>query len=295
MRSFTSLKNYYVSLSQLNSTDNATLGGQMINDAHRYLFQKYYDNERSITINSVTGQQVYTLPFNNFQIKDVTVRIGGLLYTPPEILSRVDWDITNFIQFQSSYPFSYFIYNNQLLIFPIPSADNDPITFNYKIRLPDLSLEDYAIGTVSVNAGSTTVTGSGTSWQVTTGINELRWLNIPFPGGDNEWYQVANVADSTHLTLTSAYTGLANVTGATYTLGQIPIIKEDFQDLLVYRPLSIYFNSINKDDSKKQYFQSLWDQGISRMDDLEGSKTTDVGLGGSNPILNPNLYPFSIG
>lgn len=295
MRSLTSLTNYYGSLSTNTDPINLTLGKTMINDAHRYLIEKYYDNERSMTIQSVAGQQAYTLPFNNFQIKDITVQVGGLLYTPPEILSRVDWDISNFIQFQSSYPFSYFIYNNQLLIFPVPSASNNPITFNYKIRVPDLVLDDVITGTVAVNANSNQVIGTGTSWQITTGINEFRWLNIPFPNGDNEWYQVANVSDSTHLTLVSPYSGLQNVTGAAYTLGQIPIIKEDFQDLLVYRPLVIYYESINKDSEKAEMYQNLWNLGIQRLDAIEGSKTTDVGLGGPNPIFNPNLFPYSIG
>lgn len=373
MRSLTNLVTYYTTLSQNNSAANIANGKTMINDAHRYLFQKYYDNEKQLVIQTVTGQQAYTLPFNNFQIKDITVRVGGLLYTPPEVLSRQDWDIENFIQYQSSYPLSYFIYNNQLLIFPIPSADNEPITFNYKTRMPDLVLDDVIAGTVSVNAntvnttsnlfggtsgyttstniattggsgtgctvditalsgvitaivlnnkgngysvgdiltitggsgdavftvasvlGSQTVIGSGTGWQITTGINELRWLNIPFPSGDNEWYQVAKVNSATELTLVSPYTGLETVSGANYTLGQIPIIKEDFQDLLVYRPLAIYFESINKDEGKRAFYQSLWQEGISRMDEFEGSKTTDVGLGDATPVYNPNLYPYSLG
>jgi len=370
MKTYTTLKNLFVSLSQNSSSDNRTLAGQLINDGHRYLFQKYYDNERSYTVpgGTIQGVQEYTLPFNNFQVKDVTVRVGGFLYTPPEILTRQQWDYLNFVQYQSTFPFRYFIYNNKLLIFPIPSANGDPITINYKIRMPDLVLDDVTTGTVSVNintvvsttnlfggtssyttatgvvttggtgtsctvditavsgvitaitinnpgsgysvgdtltitggdgtatfevaavAGGRIVTGSGTSWAVTTGINELRWLNIPFPGGDNEWYQVESVDSTTQLTLVSPYSGITAVSGSSYTLGQVPIIREDFQDLLVYRPLMIYFSSINKDDSKKAQFEGLYNDGISRMDEYEGMKSTDVSLGTEAPTYNSNLF-----
>lgn len=292
MKTFTTLVNYYGSLSQADDAQNLTLGKQMINDAHRYLFQKYYDNERTYTVpgGTITGQQAYTLPFNNFQIKDVTIQVGGFLYTPPEILTRQEWDQLNFIQYQSTFPFRYFIYNNQLLIFPIPSTDGEPITINYKIRIPDLVLDDVTTGTVSVLPGDQTVIGTGTNWTITTGTNELRWLNIPLPGGDNEWYQVQSVDSTTQLTLVSPYSGITNVSGASYTLGQVPIIKEDFQDLLVYRPLMIYFSSINKDDSKEQQFYRLYKAGIERMDEFEGAKSTDVSLGTDAPILNPNLF-----
>lgn len=367
MKTFQQLYNGYVTLSQNNNAANVAFGKERINDTHRYLMEKYFDNERSFTSNTVTGQQAYTLPFNNFQIKDITVMVGGLLYTPPEVLTRQEWDQQNFIKYQSSYPLSYFIYNNQLLIFPIPSADGEPITFNYKIRVPDLVMDDYIAGTVEVNIktvqtvvqlaggtgyataanvvtsggtgtgctvdivalngivteikvnqagsgytigdillisggdgtasftvtqtiGSQTVTGVGTTWQVTTGINELRWITIPFPTGDNEWYQVKSVDSTTSLTLVSPYSGLAPVTSASYTLGQVPIIKEDFQDLLMYRPLMIYFSSINGDETKRGQFESLYNEGISRMDAYEGSKTTDVALGDPTAIFNPNLF-----
>jgi hypothetical protein len=370
MKSLTTLQNYYVSLSTNSTPENITLGNQMINDTHRYLLEKYYNNERQYVVpgGTRTGVQAYAVPFNNFQVKDVTVKVGGLLYTPPEILTRQDWDQLNFIQYQSSYPIGVFFYNGQLLIFPIPSADGEPITFNYKIRVPDLVLQDVVAGTVSVtvnnvNTGnlvfggtsgytnalnvSTTggtgtgctvdiltsggivtsviiksgghdytvgdvltitggdgtatfvvsslvdgsvITGSGTGWQITTGINEFRWITIPFPQGDTEWYQVKSVDSATQLTLVAPYTGLSAVSASGYTLGQVPLITEDFQDLLAYRPLMIYYSSINPDPIRRSQFESLYNAGIVRMDEFSGSKTTDVSLGGDTPIFNPNLF-----
>src|SRR5690348_13171737 len=60
MKSFTTLKNLFGSLSTNSSTTNLTLGGQLINDQHRYLIQKYFDNERTSVTTTVGGMSLTT-------------------------------------------------------------------------------------------------------------------------------------------------------------------------------------------------------------------------------------------
>ncbi len=53
MKSFTQLQNYFTTATQNTSTANITWGNQLINDEHRYLLQKYFNNE---TIYSIPTQ-----------------------------------------------------------------------------------------------------------------------------------------------------------------------------------------------------------------------------------------------
>lgn len=69
----------------------------------------------------------------------------------------------------------------------------------------------YRTGTVSVTNGSTTVTGSGTSWVTGVGIGEA------FYGPDGRVYEIANIISATQLTLGSAYLG-ATQTGQAYQI-----------------------------------------------------------------------------
>ena len=67
---------------------------------------------------------------------------------------------------------------------------------------------EYTTGTLSVNQGSTSVTGSGTAWNTagTFGSNNVRAGGKLVIDGGVEVYEVASVASDTSLTLTSMYT-----------------------------------------------------------------------------------------
>lgn len=299
MKTLTTLSNYYVSLSQNSSTENVTLGKQMINDAHRYLLQKYFNNENTYLDATVANQQGYNVPPNYSKMKDVTITLGanGLKYTPKEVLTRIEWDNINMLPYTSDIPYYYFIYNNVVNIFPIPSSTGNVITFNYKIRVPDLTLDDYSTGTVSVTNDGTTVTGSGTSWlsqflpSAGSVINESLWIKFNYPNGDGNWYQISSIASNTSLTLVGPYMG-QTASSVTYTIGQIPLLLEDFHDLTVYRPLNIYFSSIRPDPSRASEFKALYNEGIERLDDYSGSKSVNVDLGDNANFVNPNLFYF---
>lgn len=240
------------------------------------------------------GVQGYNIPFNYSKMKDVTINVGQLKFLPTEINTRQEWDNVNFLPYSSDIPRYYFIYNGIINIFPIPSTTGNVITINYKLRVPDLTIDDVTNqGTISVNIGSTAVTGVATTWQPTRGTSELRWLRIDFPDGDEMWYQIQSVNSTTSITLVNPYNGTANVSGsATYTIGQMPLIIEDFQDMLVYRPLYIYYSSINSDSEKASRFKALWDEGIALLDDYSGSKSVNVDLGQTPQQINPNLFIY---
>lgn len=296
----TDLVNYAASLSQNTSAINIALLRPMINDSHRYLLEKYFFNEASTTIPTVAQQQFYNLPYDYSKLKTFTITQGQLRWTPTEILSREDWDRLNVFPYYSDIPNNYFIYNNQLGIWPIPSTTANTITFNYKRRVTDLSITDYTTGTVSATNGNATITGSGTSFLTTflpasgTVLPLNLWLKITPPSGDGNWYQVSSITSNTSITLVNTYQGIST-SGASFVIGQLPLLLEDYHDLLVYRVLMIYFSTIVDNPNKRKEFADLYQSGIEMLDGYAGSKALQVNLRGAINTINPNSYPSSIG
>lgn len=368
MKSLTVLGSLYQSLSQNASTTNLTLGKQLINDQHRYLIEKYFDNlntsvvttvggddytttatislgavsatlssswtlttgyqltnfsnsdQRSVlytngstaitwsvglsaaatTAISTVGMQAYQLPANISKIKDMTVSVGQLKFLPMPIMTQSDWDAVNFLPYTSDIPQYYYIYNNQLNIFPIPSTTGNIITFNYKLRVADLSYADYSTGTVAGTVGSTAVTGTTTSWN-TTGTYPLNvdltyanlFIKIDPPKGDGIWYQIRKFTSDTAVTLVTPLVNLPVATGATYTIGQFPLLSEDFHDMLVHGALKIYYNSINKQPEQFKMYDALYKERLELLSEYAGTRQVNVDLGATPNPVNPNLFIYA--
>lgn len=285
----------------LNSTTITWVGG--LTEAQL----AYVNTSVNSTTISVGGLQFYRLPPNYGKLKDVTITVGNLKWTLNEVDSREAWDKLNVFPYYADIPNNYFIFpggdhGGMLGIWPIPSTTGNLITFNYKFRVPDLSIADYMTpGTVAVVNGSTTVTGTSTTWQVTTNaVLESRWIQIApnataANSGDNLWYQIASVDSATSLTLYQPYQGTsvtASPAGTGYTIGQMPIIAEDFQDMLPYRALVFYFSSIVDNPKKAAEFQSLYDQKRELLNEYSGSNSIQVNLSPRSIGKNPNLFPY---
>lgn len=268
-----------------------------------------YVNTSVITIAlSIGGQQFYRMPPNYSKLKDVTITVGQLQWTLTEVLTRSEWDNLNVFPYYASIPSKFFIYpggdhGGKIGIWPIPSTTGNNLTFNYKFRVPDLSIADYTTpGTIAVANGATTVTGAGTSWQVTTNAgNESRWLQIApnataANSGDNLWYQIASIDSATSLTLYQPYQG-TSVTAAPaggYTIGQMPLIAEDFQDMLVWKVLTYYFSSIVDNPKKFAEFGSMYDTKLKLLQEYSGSNTINVNLSPKRAFRgNPNNFVYN--
>lgn len=248
---------------------------------------------------TIGGVQFYAMPPNYSKLKDVTITVGVLRWTMTEVRTREEWDNLNVFPYYASIPSKYFIYpggdrGGQIGIWPIPSNTGNVITFNYKYRVPELSIADYSTGTVSVSNGGTVITGSGTMWTPTTNSQlESRWIQISESKGDALWYQVRSVDSSTQITLYQPYQGIS-VSGGSYTLGQMPLIAEDFQDMLVWKALSYYFSSIVDNPKKAAEFQSVYDRKLQLLADYSGQNTVNVNLSPKRAFRgNPNLFPYN--
>lgn len=249
---------------------------------------------------SVGGIQYYPAPPNYSKLKTVTINVGSLKYTPTEILSREEWDKLNVFPYYGDIPNNYFVTpgsdgSAKIAFWPIPATTGNVITFNYKYRVADLSLPDYSTGTVTASRGSTTLTFSGATLPITTNHQlESRWIQIPSPTGDNLWYQISSIDTTSSCILYQPYQG-SNVTGASYIIGQMPILMEDFQDMSLWKALTFYFSSKVDNPTKRQEFQDQYDTKLKMLNEYAGQKTVHVNLGRRPPSINPNLFPQTIG
>lgn len=76
------------------------------------------------------------------------------------------------------------------------------------------TIADYTTGTVTVSSGSTSVTGSGTTFTTTHGDGTYF---IQFQGA-NDWYRVSARSSNTAITLEKAYQPTSNLTAGTFIL-----------------------------------------------------------------------------
>jgi len=121
-------------------------------------------------------------------------------------------------------------------------------------------------------------------------MSESRWLQIAQPSGDDQWYQIAKVNSATSITLMSPYQGNTASGATSYTIGQMPLLMEDFQDMLVWKPLMIYYSTISKDTEKFRQFASLYNEKLKLLDEYAGQKTINVNLSRRPSQPNPNIF-----
>ena len=282
-------------------SDNSTWAMEIVNETLRYLTTRYYFNERTYTDTTVSQQQYYNLPPQIKKLINITVHIGGVLWQPLECPSRQKWDYLNVIPtYYQDYPSYYFIYDGQVGLWNIPASSGNTITMNYKTRIIDLSMADVTDAsssqTMSATNASTTITASGSVF-----LNWMagQWIRIPFSSsdstsGDNEWYQIDSITNSTTAVLKNNYTG-ASVSGAAFTIGQTPLLPEDYQDLPLYRMGIIYYTTRFPDPARAQLYQGLYDRGAAALDEEYGSKSTGIVLNDVDmDMVNPNLYARSL-
>lgn len=275
------------------------------------------------TVLTTVGVQAYAIPANISKITNDTITIGQLRFKPSPVMTRDEWDILNTLPYTSDIPNQYFIYNGNVEFWPIPSSTGNIIQFNYKSRVPDLSTAflfsdtsgtayvagsptfDYQVGSLAtITAGSTAITGTSTSWN-TTGKYPLNtdvsiynlYLNIPAPSGDGLWYPISKFTSDTALTLgTPIQNASASSTASHgYAIAQLPLLSEDFHDMIVNGALTTYFTSVVDNPNKFGQFKGMYDSKLELLKAYAGTKAVNVDLGSQQMLGggNPNLYTYS--
>jgi len=288
MKSYSELINLYEELTNNTETANTTLGKELINDGIRLCHSKmpsdWWFLEDSITETTVASQQAYNLRHNFEKVITVTVLVGTTSYTLKEVTSQNQWEQLNQTSYSSDTASHFRIFNKQIELYPIPSSSGNTITVFMKKKVKNIGQADYTTGTITATNGSATITGSGTTF--TSGMVG-RFLKVD---DDGEWYEIDSFSSTTSITLKTKYQG-TTVSGASYTIGEMPALPENFHMLPVYYAVSIYYSTKNTQTDKFSIYDSLWVEGKEDMKLDNRSRSNSLIVSDtSTPLENPNLF-----
>ena len=233
------------------------------------------------------------LPYDVDLVESVSVDVSDTLYTPDPSPSKKEWDKLHYTDYTSDIPTKWFVRDGKFALWPRPATSGNIIGLNTKIRVPDLNVADYTTGTVDIiTNGSVKVTGDSTVW---TTPMVGRWLrvthsNTAASSGDGEWYRIAAVESATILYLDRPYGGRSLTTGAaaTYTIGQMGLLPEAFQDLPEIYGAYRYWSK--EKDERANGFKVLLDEGVSDLFISYGFNDLSmvVDEGDDDFMINPN-------
>lgn len=300
MLTTTGVQNQWADLTQNSTASNKARGLQLYNQQTRYYATKYWftEVEQNYPGGTVAGQTAYKEPYDMKDVIDFYIISGSLRYVVTESPNAIFWDQLQFAQYSSDIPQYYWRFNGTTNVFPTPASSGHQLTWRYKRRLIDLSLQDYTTGTVSITTLTSAVVGVGTSWFAGMAGSWIQIANnntSATTSGDNGWYQIFSVTDTTHLTLVNQYQG-ATVAGGSYTIGQTSVIPEDYQDVPLYAGLRVYYTSIVPDKAQAALYTNLAEMQETKLDAEFGNKSTNVRITSADAeMTNPNLYIRSIG
>lgn len=241
------------------TTNSLVLFKSLINQTQNKLLALRKDiTETSATIPTVALQQSYDLPYNYGKVFSVTMTVGQIAYVLYPIEDDQLWLEINAraATYSTTIPSFYYIFEGQIEIYPKPSATANTITVYYHKIVKDMTASDYITGTVSaLTNGGFTVTGSGTTW---TTLMVGRFIRIT---SDGYWYEISAFTSATSLTLKKAYQGTTISAGSeAYTIGEMPLIPEAYQETLIQRPVAIYWMQRKQPALSKMYWH-MYDGG----------------------------------
>ena len=299
MLTFQDLYERFTKITSDDSADNITFGKSLINETYKHICgsRKWWFMEKTFTSTTTASQTTIKLPVDFRKLETFNITSNDVKYTPiREVADPVTWDRLNRqgSNITSTYPVYYIIRDGKIEVYPAIADSGLTITIEYLAQAKDMTADDYTTGTIDAVAnGSTTVTGSGTSW---TSAMAGRYLQIT---SDGYWYKIASVTNSTTLELDIPYEGttLTSPAGEAYRIGECPLIPEAYQSLLWYKPVSVYYQ-MKGDERRARYYSSgemrapgLYESVLRDMIRELGSQTTQNVQTDDVRIINVNDYP----
>lgn len=273
MITYTNGKQLLQQLSGNSSTEATSLLVRFWNDSRRTVAAigggKWPWLEIEETAKTIADQDFVQIPNNIRRV--ITIRqqngdtVGSVIYPIRMIFDQQRWDaILAMLLGSSNVPFFGYQRGNRLYIQPIPSATDMNVIMRGRVKITDLSLEDYTTGSVSaITSGAVTVTGSGTSW--TSGMAGM-YIRITQTetanGGDEAWYEISSVTNTTTLVLVKKYQGTTITAGsAGYVIGQVTYEPESYHMAPIYRALAQYWD-YKEDMTLSQRYWRAYDGGV---------------------------------
>lgn len=297
MRTLTDLLTEYYEDTKDPTVTNKTRAIRRFNNIQRRIAagDDYFWKDKEKEILTVANQQDYLLPVDYDKIKSVNMEVNGIGYEVTEIVSVVEFNALNYrgTAETSDYASFYHIKRTgnitKLQLWPTPTQNDLSVNIVFTRKAKDLRFEDYTTGTVSFSNNSKTVTGSGTSW-ATTNARSGMYIFL-----DGVAYEIDTVNSTTSITLVLNYEGIT-LSGQTYKIGDVPIIPEEFADILVIGADLDYFRKRQEASQitiYKKEFIELEDRLLEYSN--KGKSTNYVFTPPKQIIPSPNFYPRSIG
>lgn len=290
MKTYQTLYSDYLTLTKDSSTANTTFGKTQINETQKGICSMadfiFLDDE--MYSSSVASQGAYRLPHNYLQgsISTVYILRDSIKYPVKEIHSTEEFEKIACDSSTSDLPEIYCIYNDYINFWPLFSDTSSTIYARYRQVAKEMSADDYTTGTITATQNSNAIVGSGTTF---TSAMVGRKIKLP----DGLWYPILSYTDATNIALSKTYEG-TTTTGATYTIGDCPIIPDGFQDILIYKPLEHYF-MMTGEEKRSVFYKNLYDAGISDLKRRFLSRSANqVFVKGSLEVKNPNDYPTGL-
>lgn len=289
-KSVTELKALYADLTRNDEAVHVLKGIDNINNAafRRLYGFDYTFLERTQEILTIQGEKTYPIPIDVTKIRAVSALVGTTQrYVVSNVPTRGDWDQLFYNTLESNIPAWYYIENNTISIYPIPSQDDIPVYLNYKKKMYPATQDDYVTGTLAFTFNSTTVT--------LTGGTLPTWIPIQGYVTDENGmaYDIVSRDSSTQLTLLQPYRG---VTGSQPTLiSQGLLFPEGLEYIPLYDAVSDYYLSQEGKKEESRLWKDRADELVAMLNSEFGMKTTNLHIRlserGDFAQYNPNNYP----
>lgn len=291
MLTLSGLLTEYKAWTKDSTTENSTNGTTRMNMIYRTICagKNYYWLEKEYTDVTVADQQSYNLPIDNRKVVSVRVTVGGDDYILDEIPSPQKFDEINRdgSDETSDYPTYYHERNGKIYIYPIPATADYTITILYLRRPIDLEQTDYTTGTITATNGDETIVGSGTDF-TTLSISTNTKLIV---GGVA--YDIDSVTDGTNLELTEPFQGTTTA-GLSYIIGDVPIIPEDFHDILWLGAAKYYYGLSEEDTRTFQMTDAMFNELEARLVQATRSRGVSNVHNKGKVMRYRNEFPYNL-
>ncbi len=263
--SWTQLQTKFQRQARTSNADVLTQAQEDMNTGYtRFMarFARYFLRKQQFA-SLVANQGIYQQPVDAIRVDVVSILVTSTYEVPLiQVRSEQEWRyITSYKTLASNWPEYYMVLgNDKISIWPLPSQSvTNGIRYVYQPQASDLSQADTlssTVGTtVTVTAGSTTVTASGVSFNSDMASLSFR----PTGQTDLTWYEIF-AANSTTLTLKTPYAGVSG-SGKAWQIGQLSLLPVEFQDVPIDFALWRYFsangNEVRAMEHKKYYEDAM--------------------------------------
>lgn len=235
---FTGQQTLFTTLTNNTSATNVTFANTFINQYTLELVHKFpaLFSEQTFQLQTYPNQQFYTLPLQLRKVNTVVINVGntgsgvpttvtgaGFNWPVKECPTREYWNELNMTNnITSDIPLYYFVYNEQIGIYPKPAAGYNPITIQGQAEVTSISQPDVTTTTIVAVPYTQTLTAgpaAGATSAILTGAWALPTNTYQMIFSDGETILVTLTNGSTAVTWSEALAGAVTTAVSVRTSG----------------------------------------------------------------------------